>query len=195
MPDGFPCPNPTCTQTFSPDAVKRSSGVLTCPRCGTVYQFRQPEAAKPKPPAPAKAAPPPPLPVAPPVAKPVARAARTPPPPPPIAPAVAVAPAVTQDVPVAPAVKAEHEPDRRLRVESSPEMVTSPSRRRHRGGGWVQLGIVAGVVLAICGAAGYGIYWVMKNSKPPEYHNDNTPAVLETEGNFSFDAPPGWKPD
>src|SRR5262249_4875662 len=101
----------------------------------------------------------------------------------------------TEDVPVAPPVKAEREPDRRLRVESSPEMVTSPSRRRHRGGGWVQLGIVAGVVLAICGAAGYGIYWGMKNSKPPEYANDNTPAVLESEGNSASEPPPGWKPD
>src|SRR5262249_33628110 len=108
--------------TFPPDAVRKSNGVLTCPRCGTVHKFRQPEAAKPKPPAPPKVVPPPlpvappvakpPLPVAPPVAKPVAKAVK--PPPLPVTPARARgeseieprrgATAVTEDVPVAPPV-------------------------------------------------------------------------------------------
>ena len=39
MPQGFACPNPACTHTFPPEAV-RGAASLTCPRCGTVFRFR-----------------------------------------------------------------------------------------------------------------------------------------------------------
>ena len=34
MATSFPCPNPTCGQVFSPDAIKGATS-LVCPRCGT----------------------------------------------------------------------------------------------------------------------------------------------------------------
>ncbi len=46
MPPHFPCPNPACTQVFAPADVRGATS-LTCPRCGTVFQFRA-GAAKPK---------------------------------------------------------------------------------------------------------------------------------------------------
>lgn len=64
MPSTFPCPNPTCTHVFSPDAVKGASK-LVCPRCGAALQFRpaaaalKPTGTKPKTPPPLIAAPPP----------------------------------------------------------------------------------------------------------------------------------------
>lgn len=39
MPLSFPCPNPACTQVFSPQDVRGVTS-LTCPKCGTVFQFR-----------------------------------------------------------------------------------------------------------------------------------------------------------
>lgn len=39
MPNGFPCPNPTCTHQFAADSVK-GAAALTCPVCGTVFHFR-----------------------------------------------------------------------------------------------------------------------------------------------------------
>jgi hypothetical protein len=71
MPNSFPCPNPTCTQVFSPQEV-RGVASLTCPKCGHVFRFA-PGAAPPPPPAPrpapkrAPAPPAPPVPVARPV--------------------------------------------------------------------------------------------------------------------------------
>jgi phage FluMu protein Com len=48
MNSGFPCPNPTCSQVFPPQAVKGQAS-LKCPRCGTLFQFRSvPEAPVPK---------------------------------------------------------------------------------------------------------------------------------------------------
>src|SRR5436309_3351439 len=38
MPETFPCPNPVCTQVFSPEDVRGVSS-LTCPKCGTVFNF------------------------------------------------------------------------------------------------------------------------------------------------------------
>jgi hypothetical protein len=50
MANGFPCPNPTCQHVFSPEAVKGAAS-LTCPRCGSIFQFR-PRAVGPTAPAP-----------------------------------------------------------------------------------------------------------------------------------------------
>ncbi len=38
MPTIFPCPNPACTYTFSPQAIQGVSS-LACPKCGTIFQF------------------------------------------------------------------------------------------------------------------------------------------------------------
>lgn len=38
MPPSFPCPNPSCTQTFSPQAIQGVSS-LVCPKCGTTFRF------------------------------------------------------------------------------------------------------------------------------------------------------------
>lgn len=188
MADGFPCPNPTCTHTFAAGAVK-GSAVLTCPRCGTVYKFAHPAAPRPTPPAAPRVAPPP---LPPPLPKPVGKAAKVPPP---LPPAIPVAPAVA-DVPVARAVHAERQPDRRLQLESSPEMVLSPTRRRRprRGwAGWLRLAAVAVLVVGLCGAVGYAIYRTAL--LVPESHGDDTPKVRKARGNFAFDAPRGWKQD
>ncbi|MBY0525025.1 MAG: hypothetical protein K2R98_16590 [Gemmataceae bacterium] len=51
MVNGLPCPNPTCTHVFPPAAVA-GAAALTCPRCGTLFQFRSVAApAYPAPPA------------------------------------------------------------------------------------------------------------------------------------------------
>jgi hypothetical protein len=48
MHSPFPCPNPACTHTFSPDSVKGTSS-LVCPKCGMVFPFASPAAKKPAP--------------------------------------------------------------------------------------------------------------------------------------------------
>ena len=40
--NGLACPNPTCTHVFAADAIKGAES-LTCPRCGTTFQFRAPD--------------------------------------------------------------------------------------------------------------------------------------------------------
>lgn len=39
MPRRLPCPNPTCSQEFDPEAVAGAAS-LVCPSCGTRFQFR-----------------------------------------------------------------------------------------------------------------------------------------------------------
>src|SRR5262245_44060921 len=39
MAASLPCPNPDCPHVFPPDVVKEAIN-LTCPRCGTCFQFR-----------------------------------------------------------------------------------------------------------------------------------------------------------
>ena len=82
MQPTFPCPNPACTHTFSPNAVKGASS-LVCPRCGTVFHFgpshaapTRPGGAMKAPPTAAVSKPPASLPKAPPPALKVAAPAR-----------------------------------------------------------------------------------------------------------------------
>jgi hypothetical protein len=57
MANGFPCPNPTCAHVFPQNSVA-GVAALTCPRCGTLFQFRSgPAAAAPPPPRPATGSP------------------------------------------------------------------------------------------------------------------------------------------
>jgi hypothetical protein len=44
MINGLPCPNPTCKQVFATQALATGTGDLVCPRCGTRFQFRNPNA-------------------------------------------------------------------------------------------------------------------------------------------------------
>jgi hypothetical protein len=96
MINGFPCPNPSCKHVFPPAAVK-GVAALTCPLCGTVFQFRAPAAPPAKGPAPAA------------VAKPALGAALPSPPksraqaPAPVLPQANVPPASTVPVPAKPA--------------------------------------------------------------------------------------------
>ena len=97
MPDGFRCPNPTCSHLFTPAAVK-GVAALKCPRCGSEFQFRSGRAATPTRPKPA---------------------ARTKPVVPVEAPAVAVpmsvAPPVPASAPTVAATQAEAPPMRKRR--------------------------------------------------------------------------------
>src|SRR5262249_26713329 len=52
MPNGFPCPNPSCSHVFTATTIA-GTGSLTCPRCGTVFQFRPGAQAPPRETAPA----------------------------------------------------------------------------------------------------------------------------------------------
>ncbi len=173
MPDGFPCPNPTCTQVFPPDAVK-GAAALTCPRCGTVYQFRSPAPEK-KPAAPARQT----------------RHHRSPPktfhppPPPPVAPPVPIAPVAPLAYPAAQA------PAPHLHLEDSSERVLSRRSRRRRGG-WVKLLVGLLVFLVAAGGIALGVYLLVQNLPGDD---DTNPAHLKKQGNFAFTIPPGWHQD
>src|SRR5207245_891367 len=124
----LPCPNPACTHQFPASDLKGATALM-CPRCGTVFQFRQAAAAvKPALPAIAKPAAAVPVPAkparpvgpgAPPVAVPVTPVAR------PVAPrgnaaapaarVQAPAPVSDQDAVIAPVV--------RLRRRNKPSIV------------------------------------------------------------------------
>ncbi len=204
MPNGFPCPNPTCTQVFPADTVKGASA-LTCPRCGTVYQFRnssaapsksgsprqaRPSAGKAVPAAPAKS-PPSRQPKAPP---PPPSSRKAPPPPPPPVQAVVAPIAPVQNVPVAPPVQAA---PTGLEFASSSDVVVSTldrrkSRRRRGGAGRVLRGII--VVLLVVGAF-LGVALVIQNNLPEDANEAEEARVQKTTGNFTFKAPAGWKAD
>lgn len=185
MHPSIPCPNPVCTQSFSPDAVKGVAS-LVCPRCGTVFQFRPAGAAAPRrtpPPAAVPVAVPVPKAEAPP-AKPAptrpavrpagaaVRPARTAPPPP-------VAPAPPLAVPVAPDVS-RAAPG--LDFQSQPEMVVPRTKRRspRRGFAWGRALVL--LLVGGLGAAGvvWGVVWLRRlPSRPEEGGGPAGPAVLK----------------
>jgi len=61
MPTGLACPNPICSHVFPPSVIGTAS--LSCPRCGSVFQFRAggPPIASAEPPPPILAVPPLPI--------------------------------------------------------------------------------------------------------------------------------------
>ena len=58
MATTLPCPNPSCTQVFSQEALRGAASV-TCPKCGMIFQFRVVKSTPAPPRAPAAPAPPP----------------------------------------------------------------------------------------------------------------------------------------
>ena len=206
MPPTFPCPNPTCTHTFAPEAVKGVSS-LKCPKCGTVFQFgpsqspparsrgttKAPAAAViPKPSgAPPKA--PPPIPKA---------AANVPPPrpapPPPLAvPVAPVAHPAAKGVPLAAPIEAVQTPAA-LNFNSAPDMVVPPGRRRAETGRKKRLtpllAIVAVVAVGI-GVAVWGGMWLIHWNKTESTYENPLRGVSQSN-NFRFSLPgKPWRRD
>lgn len=185
MPNTFPCPNPTCSHVFPPEAV-RGTAVLACPRCGSTFQFR-PAGAKPAPPArPAK--------------RPAAKGA-PPAPPSPAVPATAVTPPapVPLAMPVAePAAPAE---DPHAALAPPPDFV-APHLARHRGSRrrgiapYVFLGVAA-VLLVAFGVVGWlARGWLFPGN--PTADNEPAPGGVHESRmyNYRFQYPPApWKLD
>jgi hypothetical protein len=219
MPVGFPCPNPTCTHVFAPEAIKGATS-LRCPRCGTVFNFRS-EAPAP-PPAPSKAVPvarpvatspaarpatppqakavPPARPAAPapPAPLAIARAvppAATPSPPPglpiaaPVAPTV---PAVAVAMPVAPAEPAaEAAPNPALVFSSKPGVTIALSRRRPYP--W-RLPIALLIAAVVAGGIVVGVVLLIQQLPPASgsknaNKGEDDSGQQYTGGNFRFKAP------
>jgi len=173
----FPCPNPTCTHSFSPAAVKGASR-LVCPKCGTVFQFgstapasahpvaaKKPEARQAKP---AKPTPAPPSAV---------KGKAMPVPPPPSMPAAQRVPVA---VPVSPPVA--------LSFNSSPEMVVPRAQVRKMGKGRLLaiLGLCGVVVLGLALAV-WGGRWLLQWSQEDSTEDD--PAVISSGFNARFPLP------
>jgi hypothetical protein len=196
MPNGFPCPNPSCGQVFSPEEV-RNAARLVCPRCGTVFQFRPtPPGAPPPtvPPLPAR-----PSPAKAPPALPTRPARRVPPPPrvedlPEVLPVVERRPPPPVVAPVRPAVPVARPvapaPPAGLEFEEPREVVTAPVRgRRGRGVGRVLLFVFLGLVCV--GLAGGGVWWMRYYMGQEEGDLGFYPRL----GNFRFRPPEGWQRD
>lgn len=164
----FPCPNPTCTHAFSPEAVKGASS-LVCPKCGTVFQFASSPGAAVRPSAP----PPPPAPAAVPIAQPVAQ----------------------PDVPRAAPVGARNPAS--FNFNSTPEMVVPrPPRRagkrgKRRGAGWL-LGVAAGVVGLVL--AVWGGLWLRYFLKTHANDEGSTRAASAYNARFALPGKP-WMRD
>jgi hypothetical protein len=180
MPPLFPCPNPTCTHTFSPESVKGVSS-LKCPKCGTIFQFgpRQSTAAQPsgtrKVPATAPVAKPRPAPpkVVPPV------------PAPPIA------------VPVAAPVETVQTSDA-LNFDAATDTVVPPTRRRAGKRGKKRLAPVLALIVVIglgIAVAVWGGMWLIHLNKTDSTSDDPIRAVSQAN-NFRFPLPgKPWRRD
>ena len=186
MSNGFPCPNPTCTHVFAPHSIRGVSSV-NCPRCGTVFQFRQPA------PASSKVSPP-----FPPPSKP----SRLPPPPPPSKavpppiPRSAVAPPVGPSGPgfdfAAPnAPIATHSVASNLAFDGpAPASPGAKKKKRRRGNGSMIVGAV--VFLLLVGAAVGAFVYL------PDYFSfgdDDQRKAFKTKGNFTITVPTKWRAD
>jgi hypothetical protein len=171
MPTGFPCPNPTCLHVFPPEAVQ-GADALTCPRCGTRFQFRAtPPAARPDPPRPPAPPPPRPKPAArtvPRKAAPTATPPRPPTPPPPPRPAAPppartppptpLTPAIPRAVPVS-AAEETSTAEPALPADLAPPPLVRLRDKRKASPGFVRRWLPAFVVGFICLAAvGGGLY-------------------------------------
>ena len=172
MSNGYPCPNPACTHVFAPDSIKGVAAV-SCPLCGTVFQFRN-VATAPKKPAPF---PPPSLPAA----------SVPPPPPPPHRPAPPPVPRTLQVEPVAPRSVASN-----LAFDaptSTPSARTKKKRRRGNGSKYV----AAAVFLLLIGGA-VGAFFYFRDSIPWGDDDDQRKRT-QAKGNFSITVPAAWKGD
>jgi hypothetical protein len=190
MPPSFPCPNPACTHTFSPQAVKGASSLI-CPRCGTVFQFvaNAPASSRPsrtmKPPAVSRPSVPPPLP--------------KPPPPRPVAPVANVPvaqPVSAKDVPIAAPVGAlpAHAA---LNFNSTPDVVVPHTRRLSGKGGKRRLApLLAILVLVVLGLglAVWGGLWLIHFKRMENAEEDPVHAASLFNCRFILPDKP-WKRD
>jgi hypothetical protein len=200
MSQGFPCPNPACTHSFAPEAVRGATS-LNCPRCGTVFRFRAP--------APAPATPAPRKPVGPPTPAPPTRKSTPPAKATPAIPtvrAVPVAPVEVVAVPVevepvtavpsVPVAKpvAPAAPPSALVFEDTAGVI--PPRRRLRSGTrwvWTLLAVLFVLGVGLAGAVALGVWLYMHRG---EEAGGEDAALHAEHGNFKFTPPgPDWKPD
>jgi hypothetical protein len=158
MPSTLPCPNPTCTHVFSPQDVRGVTS-LTCPKCGSVFQFRA--GAAPATPPPRKAAPPVAAPPAVPRSVPVARP-------------VAAQPEPEVFVPP---------PDpRRSRRGSKPAARGKGASRR-----WVLVSLVLGLLLLVAaGVTGWVFREAWLGGGTPD---EDAPAIQSLPMNYRFRPP------
>jgi hypothetical protein len=179
MPSGFPCPNPTCSHVFPPEAVKGAIA-LACPRCGSTFQFRSGAAASPAPPAR------PPKPVTP-------RAVTPPAPPVPLA--APVAPVVPLAWPVTPAEEpvAAFAPPPDF---ATPHLAKVRGRPRSRVGLYVFLGVAVVLLVPLCVTGWLARGWLARLHDLTPADQLSGPAYESTMYNFRFQYPPApWKED
>jgi len=185
MPISFPCPNPACTQVFSPQDVRGVTS-LTCPKCGNVFQFGGAPAAVPARsvgpakrtaphPSPVKAAPPAAVPVAPrlkPVAAPRAAAI-------PLAQPVANESKAEVFIPPRPEPRT---PRRGARTAAAGRTRGTPSRKR-----WIAFAILA-VVFVSLGVTG----WLLRDRLfgSSTTVSGDVPDIVSPPMNYRFQPPP-----
>ena len=195
MSNGFPCPNPTCTHVFAPNSIKGVASV-SCPLCGTVFQFRNAPVAPVKPspfPPPTQSPrlppPAPPKPAPPPMPRIVA--------PPPIAPPVAPPPVPSEagvdfsapSAPRAPIITRSNASNLAFEEPTSPKSRRAKKKRRRRNRSKL---VGASVFLLLVGAAVGAFFYL------PDYFSfgeDDQRSAFKTKGNFSITVPSKWKPD
>ncbi len=177
----FPCPNPACTQVFSPEAIHGASSLI-CPRCGTRFQLGSGRAAHPGPaaraavPATPRSAVPPPVPSVHPK---------------PVTPAADVEVALPVAEPVA-------QPD--ADIPATGNLVTLPSRYRRGRGRRLPWGPIAGLafvaVLGV-GLAVWGALWLRRATISVNPTEASTPGLRSIpEGNCALQIPPApWQHD
>ena len=198
MSTGYPCPNPTCHHQFSAPSIQGAPAV-TCPKCGTVLQFRARSVAQPQPtaqPAPPQPTPAPPVPKR--VAKPRKAAAANRPPA--AKPVPVPAPRAAAPVPAAIPTAAPVQPrsDSMWRFGTKPnETVDAPPRRLVGGRlSWLARIPLILVVMGMIGALGYFGYWMLFVYQPSATEpapNDKAQNLISPDFepfNYVFQRPP-----
>src|SRR5439155_27007657 len=169
MPDGFRCPNPTCSHVFSPAAVK-GAAALKCPRCGSEFQFRSGRAATPTRPTPAAQT------------KPIVPVG---------------APAVAPPAPVAPAVPASA-PAAAVPVVFAAVQAETPSarkyRRRRHGPGY-NLVVVLLVISACVTASAFLVRHFNLKLPLPDWSEIGGQSHESSAYNYRLVLPANWKLD
>ncbi len=182
MSRSFPCPNPACTHTFSPQSVQGASS-LVCPKCGTVFHFSSKPAAPARSPVAAKK---PALPkTPPPSSKPTEPMTR------PLA-----APSVPPTTPAAPREERDKGEAGHFDFHSASESASSRSRyaarrRRQRLIGWT-LAIVMGI--SVPALAVWGGMWILYYLRSENAAEDLGPMTEAYNARFSWPSKP-WTRD
>lgn len=171
----FPCPNPACPHTFSPQAIQGVSS-LVCPKCGTVFQFASGAAAK----RPVSPKSPPPLPK-------MHRPAS--PPAPPIVPVPIAQPVARPDG--AGQTPAGFDFDSAAGLGATPSRRAAGKRRQRGRAGWF-LAVVAGILVPT--GIVWGGLWMVRFFKQQIVQEDAGPAANAYNSSFSWPGKP-WKRD